>query len=775
MANPESTYLFELDDIQATDLARAGAKAAALARMLRAGCRVPGGFVISTDAFRLHLASDPELTSAIAALDAPAETDARARAEAARIAESLRTGIVSRGLPEALLEALDARLPALLREGAVVVRASASLEDRAGESVEGLYDSFLNLSSPEAVRQALQACWASLWSPRAMAYRRRRGLAEGDCAMAVLVQRLVEGDASGRASPLDPDSGVRARLQIEAGWGLGRDQGIGGAEVDRIVADAASGRVLSYRTAIKRQVWVAGAAGLVRQTPSLERAGEPCLDATRVRVLVELCREVERHSGFPQDITWTFHHGAPCLLQAKPIGQLPERWRRESTAHRFPEPTTRLTWDIVGAGFEASLAWSLDWMGLPPLAGRWLARHDGYVYANALAETVFESAIAVDFEDLADLRSRLPEIRRRYAWVHALPTLWMRDSDRHLLALGRLSRRPAEAQNVDALRTQIQAIRDLGAVWFRPKLALALADGCLDRLLGALAEAAAGPRLGPRLHDDLVCAVETRSQQVDAELHAIFELARADRRLTKLLARMDGPALLGSGRLAEFPEFLARLERFLEDHGHRERVFDLAQPTWSGEPGRLLDSLRAMIARSRAGSRPLPPERRLHLLRVRQGQAEARFLALLPEDLRFFASELLRHARLYASLRDLEHYQTTRLAPPLRGALLELGARIVEAGGLDSVEDIFHLPLTTLDAWCAGALDAPALAALARQGRADHARQGAEIPPETWPRTGLHGAAVAKSGAHPAEPRRGRPSRRIPAQTLDSWPWLTEC
>ncbi|MCB0217419.1 MAG: hypothetical protein H6648_03595 [Caldilineae bacterium] len=775
MANPESTYLLELDGIHATDPARAGAKAAALARMLRAGCRVPGGFVVSTDAFHLHLDSDPEMRAAITALRSAWTGDAAARRRTAELAETLRGRVVAQRLPEPLMEALDRRLPALLREGAVAVRASASLEDRAGESIEGLYASFLNLSGRDAVHAALTACWAALWSPRALAYRRRRGIAEGDVSMAVLIQRLVPGDISGTATLRDLAAGRDETLQIDAGWGLGWREPDPAFEMDRIQADPSSGQVLSYRTACKPRAWVAGDRGLVRQTLSPERAGEPCLDATRVRLLVELHQRAAQQSGFPQDIAWTVHQGEAWLLQLKPIGRLPERWRRESTAHRFPQPTTRLTWDIVGAGFDASLVWSLDWMGLPPLAGRWLARLDGYVYANAMAESVFESAIAVEFTDLAELRSRLPEIRRRYAWVHALPPLWMRDADRYLLQLGRLSRGPATAPDVDRLWHRIQAIRELGADWFRPRLALALADGCIDRLLGDLAAAVAGPQLGPALHDDLVCAVETRSQQVEAELHALFELAQADPRLCDLLAGTDGRGALASGRLGEFPEFESRLERFLDDHGHRERVFDLAHPTWSGEPWRLLDALKAMLARSKTGGRHLAPDRRLHLLRVRQGQAEARFLALLPEDLRFFASELLRLARLYAGLRDLERYHTTRLAPPLRDALLALGARIVEVGGLDSVEDIFHLPLAALDAWRRAAIDAPTLAALARQGRADHADQGRRAAPAAWPPAERFQAAGAGADVEPAGPRPARPGRRHPAQRLDGLTWLTEC
>jgi len=61
----------------------------------------------------------------------------------------------------------------------------------------------------------------------------------------------------------------------------------------------------------------------------------------------------------------------------------------------------------------------------------------------------------------------------------------------------------------------------------------------------------------------------------------------------------------------------------------------------------------------------------------------------LPPDLHFFFSELLRLARLYTSLDDLEHYETTRLTLGLRRGLREIGQRLVQRGILEEPMDIF--------------------------------------------------------------------------------------
>jgi len=72
-------------------------------------------------------------------------------------------------------------------------------------------------------------------------------------------------------------------------------------------------------------------------------------------------------------------------------------------------------------------------------------------------------------------------------------------------------------------------------------------------------------------------------------------------------------------------------------------------------------------------------------------ETEHQFLAALPEDLRFFFRELIRLARTYTTLDDLEHYQTTRLNPVCRRAILTVGQRLQEQGILDQPEDAFFL------------------------------------------------------------------------------------
>src|SRR5262249_50732369 len=130
-----------------------------------------------------------------------------------------------------------------------------------------------------------------------------------------------------------------------------------------------------------------------------------------------------------------------------------------------------------------------------------------------------------------------------------------------------------------------------------------------------------------------------------------------------------------------------RLQRFLEDHGHREMDMDHSCPTWSEDPVLVLDAL-ALILRAGTDEDPAETARKQ---RLRYTETEHQFLNRVPDELRFFFRELIRLARTYTSLDDLEHYQTTRVNPLARRAALMLGRRLHERGCLEQPGDIFFL------------------------------------------------------------------------------------
>ena len=113
-----------------------------------------------------------------------------------------------------------------LGRGRVAVRSSATAEDLPGMSFAGQQDTFLNVGHIDALLDAVRACWASLWTARAISYRARQGVGTEGLALAVVVQRLINAEASGVMFTADPVTGVgppdRDQLDLGARGVAGR-------------------------------------------------------------------------------------------------------------------------------------------------------------------------------------------------------------------------------------------------------------------------------------------------------------------------------------------------------------------------------------------------------------------------------------------------------------------------------------------------------------------------------------------------------------------------
>ncbi len=345
-------YLYPLADVL-PDPAQVGGKAAHLARLTAAGLPVPPGFVITTAAYR----------------------EWRLQREA--------------------VEAAIREAYAALGGGPVAMRSSATAEDLEEASFAGQQDTFLNIEGSEAVLEAVRACWASLHTERATAYRRSRGIPEETVAMAVIVQRMVPAEVAGVLFTCDPTDPEERRILVEAVPGLAEALVSGRVTPDRWTLDRVSGQVLSFEPATRPEdetkplptgqlanapgrapeaiVTLASPALEGRETlaggersatpgdanalmvPALEgrqsatRGGAgtlhaPSLSEADLQRLAALGRQVEQLFGAPQDIEWALASGELYLLQSRPITALAserEALRREEIGRllRRAEPS----------------------------------------------------------------------------------------------------------------------------------------------------------------------------------------------------------------------------------------------------------------------------------------------------------------------------------------------------------------------------------------------------------------------------------------------------
>eukprot|EP00897_Mesotaenium_endlicherianum_P010694 jgi/Mesen1/9653/ME000671S09008 len=210
------------------DVAQTGAKAAAcgeLARLSQSSTaqkgtfQVPAGVCIPFGAMEEVLRSSGSFDR-FADLVAKTESAAVAGGELDGVCNELRELVLAQQVPKAVVDKVAAAFPADAR---LIVRSSANVEDLAGMSGAGLYDSIPNVRPSEAedFGKAVAGVWASLYTRRAVLSRRVGGVKQADAAMAVLVQQMLAPDVSfvlHTRSPVDGDENV---VQAELALGLG--------------------------------------------------------------------------------------------------------------------------------------------------------------------------------------------------------------------------------------------------------------------------------------------------------------------------------------------------------------------------------------------------------------------------------------------------------------------------------------------------------------------------------------------------------------------------
>ena len=690
------SVVVDLSDPAATELSVSGGKGASLARTAGA-LPVPPGFVITAQAYRDFLAPvvpqiDALLSGSAAGQEGMAEGD-DLEATAVAIGERVRSTELPQGW-RAQVE--DAVQRTGIGDRPVAVRSSGTMEDLPGAAFAGQHDTFLGVRGSEAVLDAVRDCFASLWNPHAVRYRNRLGVDHRDAAMAVVVQLLVDvaaDEAAGVAFSIDPVRGHLDEVLINAAFGLGESV-VGGEEpVDeyRLRRDDL-GLVTETIEAKPRALVSDGTHGTRTLDLDPDQAARPALTEPQRAAVAQLAIAAEEHAGFPQDIEWAFSAGELYLLQSRPVTRVAPRWTRDESAERFPTPVTPLTWDLVEAGFHDSLNHSFDLMGLPPFHDKWFAVRDNYVYGNQSAVDLYAGRLPTGMlRDVESLTESLPAIARDFRWVQELPHQWARDLDTYLLGIGRLSAVDLDQLDEAGLWAQVKEVSALGTAYFLPNIAISLTQQTLYRGLLQMLRMGMPDAQANAVFDTLLASTDTKTGQVNEELWQLSRRIRSEAELHATLAAHPGAA--GLDRLADFPAFAAAFEEFLARHGHRELDFDAYHPTWVEAPHIVLDQVRLMAERSDEADLAGADLRR----KIDQAEAERAVVEAAPEQLKYLVQEVIRLARTYTALDDLEHYQTTRLTLPLRRAARALGQRLVDRGVLAEPMDVFFLHVSDLD------------------------------------------------------------------------------
>lgn len=308
-----------------------GGKCASLGTMSQAGLPVPPGFAVTTRVFtdaRDASGQMPRITELVAGVDTDDQAALASAASQAR--DIVRTWV----LPEEhenRLRQMYADLCTLCdtEDVPVAVRSSATAEDSPDASFAGEHDTYLWVCGIDDVLEKARACWASLFTERAITYRNQMGYGHDGVDMAVAVQKMVRPRAAGVAFTLDPTNGDRSGICIDAAWGFGEGVVSGDVTPDNFLVDkvmwAISRRTISPKTHAHLLTEVEGCdvPKVTRVSLPDDQVYAPSLTDDEVIAVARLARAAEKHYGCPQDIEWAVDDDLPAgedavLLQARP-------------------------------------------------------------------------------------------------------------------------------------------------------------------------------------------------------------------------------------------------------------------------------------------------------------------------------------------------------------------------------------------------------------------------------------------------------------------------
>ena len=696
-----SSPILLMDQIARADVRIVGNKASQLGKLASRGHAVPPFFVITTDVF------------------AAIRADPRIRDLERRLANDGADGSLSSEL-RALVERINmgAEVWPLIHDArrslgsTVAVRSSGVAEDDATTSLAGQLDTVLDVRDDVELGRAIRVVWSSVYAPRAVAYRRLRGMRADDLDLAVIVQAQVAADVSGVLFTVDPTD--QAMLAISATRGLAPDLVAGRVEGD------------AYR--------------VHRET--LEIEGGPrdaaVLSEPDIARLATLGLRLEQEIVTPLDVEWVISGGTISVLQARPItvrAAPPARrtvWDNANIVESFPAITLPLTYSLARESYAAVYRQAAHLAGISDsvldehdadlelmiglIRGRVYYRLDswyallsllpGFGHNKQFMEQMMGVRVAARSTARPRVRltpldiGRLLILLARMSFLALTLGPRIRDFERMVEGVcGRHERADLRSRPMSELVERYEELkRRIRRQWQAPILndfVTMLFFGLVRRSIARWGLDATGGLAG-----DLMRSGDMPSVEPARRVAAMARTVRDDDRLAEMVethSDAELAALFGAGQMP--PALADPIRAYLDRFGHRcVQELKLEQPSLRDDQLPLFASLRAYIARP-----DVDLERSAERDRVARIAAEHRVRGQLawplglPSPRLLFLNWIVARARQHVRDREQMRFARARVFGLAREVFTGIGQRLRDAAYLDDPRDVFYL---TVDEAC---------------------------------------------------------------------------
>ena len=684
-----------------------GGKGHALAQLMNLNVPVPQGFYLTTTAYRQFVkANNLQAKMAQMINQIKREETGTIEQATADIQALFAAGTIPIEIGEALQLAYAELGGDQTTDGptAVAVRSSATAEDLPEMSFAGQQDTYLNVVGADALQTAVQGCWASLWTARAISYRERMGIDHRLVAMGVVVQRMISADVSGILFTANPTTGNRSEMVINASYGLGEAIVGGHVTPDTYVVDRQIGNIKESIIGSKKNMIVSAdeQEGVVTQAVSEAQRRSNALSADMIQTLVDASEAIEQHFNAPQDIEWAFANNNHWILQSRPITNLPTapltdvKWEpprpgarliRRQVVEHMPGPLSPLFDDLyLRRGLDKSMDAFIQKFGVEFDLGQVL-HLPFFVTANGYAYS------SIDFKFSWKI---IPKIIRVYVKMlpqmlrNAIPRWQDEKLPAYLTVIDQWKDLDTTKAADEQLWSGMQALTVADAFyWFEVSIILGLSkvtDNLLHSFLIKLGKER-GLTSGLFLR-----GFPSKTLEAQVDLEAIANKLQTSTDLRKLVAETPASQVLGALKVEpDAEDALQGIQTHFEKYGHQIYTLDFVEPTQGEDTLPILLGLKALVQNPADSSK-----RQAKLAQERDNLAETTAQSLGPLK-RWCFRKLLGWAQKYGPYREEALFYIGAAWPTLRRLAHELGQRLVAGETLQAPEDIYYLRLSEIE------------------------------------------------------------------------------
>ena len=329
-------YIRWFEELRSKDVPLVGGKNASLGEMImtfkKKGIRVPDGFATTAEAYWRFL-EENDLKDKIGALLQELEGKKK---PLDKVGKAIRSLLLRAEFPEDIAGEIREAYRELgkrykTEEVDVAVRSSATAEDLPEASFAGQQESFLNVTGETELLEDCRRCFASLFTDRAITYRREHGFEDMKVALSVGVQKMVRSDLAGAGVifSIDTETGFKDVVVITAAFGLGETVVQGTVNPDEYLVfkpllDKTGLKPIIEKSLGSKEKKLIYARGGTKATKIIDTAKKErsafVLSDDEILDLARWTVDIEKHYGHPMDIEWAKdgETGELFIVQARP-------------------------------------------------------------------------------------------------------------------------------------------------------------------------------------------------------------------------------------------------------------------------------------------------------------------------------------------------------------------------------------------------------------------------------------------------------------------------